>query len=125
GDLSIIEKQYPSIRRYIDFLATKANEHHIVAWGLGDWCPAKTETPVEITSTAYYFKGAEILSKMASLLGDSGGATRYARLAEDIKTSFNRQFYRGNGIYGNGSQTALSCAVYQGLAGEYLAETVD
>lgn len=125
GDLSIIEKQYPSIQQYIDFLATKANEHHIVAWGLGDWCPAKTETPADITSTAYYFKGAEILSKMASLLGDSGAATRYARLAEDIKKSFNRQFYRGNGVYGNGSQTALSCAVYQGLAGEYLTETVD
>jgi len=124
GDISIIERQYPSIKQYINFLATKADKDHIVAWGLGDWCPAKTETPAEITSTGYYYKGAEILAKMASLL-NKPEATKYAKLAEEIKVSFNRQFYQGNGIYGNGSQTALACAIYQGLADDHLTETID
>lgn len=124
GDISVIEMAYPSIKRYIDFLQTRADSNQIVTWGLGDWCPANTETPSDITSTAYYYKGTELLSKMANLLGHAGDAKKYRDLAHVIKQSFNTHFYKGNGIYGTGSQTALSCAIYQGLATANLQETL-
>lgn len=123
GDLSIVQQAYPAIKRYIDFVATNADKEHIVSWGLGDWCPANTKTPSEITSTAYYYVGSTILSKMAAVLGNDNDAATYSKLAGEIYQSFNRRFYKGKGIYGNGSQTALACALYQGLAKEHQQET--
>nr|WP_315817589.1 hypothetical protein [Paraflavitalea speifideiaquila] len=41
----------------------------LTTWGLGDWVPVKSKSPVEFTSTAYYFTDATILAKAAKLLG--------------------------------------------------------
>lgn len=124
GDISLMKDAYPYIKKYVDFLSTKADKDLIVNWGLGDWCPAGTETPFEITSTAYYYKAAETLTKMAKVLGNKVDAERYAELSKQIYAAFNKRFYQGEGIYGNGSQTALSCAIYQGLAQDNLEKTV-
>ena len=43
----------------VDYLTTKA-KNGIVSIGLNDWAPYKTETPAEVTSTAYYFRDAQI-----------------------------------------------------------------
>ncbi|RYG53234.1 alpha-rhamnosidase, partial [bacterium] len=115
GDKSLVEKHYPRIKRYVDFLATRS-KNGIVDYGLGDWVPAKTQTGAAITSTAYYFVDAGILSKMAGLLGHAEDEKKYAAVAAGIKTAFNGRFYQpATGIYDNGSIAALSCALYQGL----------
>src|SRR5262249_22268268 len=83
---------------------------------LGDWVPWKTETPVNITSTGYYYRDALIVSKTAELLNQPDEARKYKELAEDIRNAFNAKFYdEARGIYGNGSQTSLACALYQGF----------
>src|ERR1017187_4518515 len=72
--------------------------------------------PTDITSTAYYYRDTQIVALTASLLGNDADARKYADLAVSIKTAFNDKFYQSNtGLYGNGSQTSLSCALYQGL----------
>lgn len=115
GDIKILEDTYPYMKKYVNFLETKA-EDYIVDWGLGDWAPAKTKTPRDVTSTAYYYKDAKILAKTAELLGNTGDAILYSRLAYDIRNAFNKKYYNAEkGIYSNGSQTALSCALYFGL----------
>jgi alpha-L-rhamnosidase len=124
GDEETLKKLYPHLKRYVKFLKTKANSEHIVSWGLGDWCPSDTKTPVEITSTAYYYIDVLTLSKISGLLKHTSDEKEYYALAETIKKAFNKRFYKGNGIYGNGSQTSLACAIYQGLAGENMEATV-
>jgi len=114
---------YPHIKRYVDYLGTRA-EQHLVKIGLGDWAPAKTKTPAEITSTAYYYVDASLLSKIAGIFDYAQDQKRYAALAEQIAEAFNRKYYRGNGIYDQGSQTALACAIYQGLSQNKTEETV-
>jgi alpha-L-rhamnosidase len=52
----------------------------------------------------------------AGLKGNGADARKYADLAASIKQAFNAKFYHPDtGLYGNGSQTSLSCALYQGL----------
>lgn len=115
GDQRILAEHYDRLKLYVDYLTTRAS-NGIVKIGLGDWCPAKTKTPVEITSTGYYYADAVIVSKIATLLGKKEDAARYAALAADIKKAFNRAFFNPQTKqYGAGSQTALSCALYQGL----------
>jgi alpha-L-rhamnosidase len=123
GDQAILKKMYPHIKSYVEYLGTRA-DNNIVKIGLGDWAPAKTKTPEEVTSTAYYFVDATLLSKMAGILNNADDKVRYATLALKIKDAFNKQYYKGNGIYDKGSQTALACAIYQGLTDEHLNETV-
>jgi alpha-L-rhamnosidase len=115
GDQRILATHYERLKRYVDFLTSKSKDH-LVQHGLGDWVPAKTKTPEIVTSSGYYYVDTLIVSKIAALLGKQDDARRYGELAEQIRQSFHRTLYKGDGIYANGSQTALSCALYQGLA---------
>ncbi|MCW3092911.1 MAG: alpha-rhamnosidase [Ferruginibacter sp.] len=123
GDQRILQQMYPHIKRYVDYLGTKT-DNHLMKIGLGDWAPAKTKTPPEVTSTAYYYVDALLLSKMAGLFGNDADKEKYAELANKIKVAFNKQYYHQNGVYDQGSQTALACAIYQGLTGDDLDKTV-
>jgi alpha-L-rhamnosidase len=115
GDTRVLTDHYEHLRRYVDFLTGKAQEG-IVDWGLNDWAPAKTETPRDITSTAYYYRDIQVLTLAAGLAGNQADAARYSQLAGDVKNKFNQKFFNAaNQSYGNGSQTSLSCALYQGL----------
>ena len=123
GDTRILADHYDRMRLYVDYLTSRA-ENGIVKIGLGDWVPADTVTPNTITSTGYYYVDATIVAQAAEILGKREDAEKYSALAKEIKQAFNREFYKGDGIYLNGSQTALSCAVYQGLVEDSEREKV-
>ncbi|MBI5690177.1 MAG: family 78 glycoside hydrolase catalytic domain [Verrucomicrobia bacterium] len=114
GDRRLLEEAYPAMRRYVDYMTTRAKDG-LVAHGLGDWIPVKSKTPVEVTSTGYYYVDAQIVARTAELLGKKEDATRYAALAAGIREAFHRRLYQGAGVYSIGSQTAQSCALHQGL----------
>lgn len=115
GDTQILVERYPKMRRYVDYL-TRHAKNGIVSLGLGDWAPFQTETPVDVTSTGYYYRDALIVAKTAELLGKTDEANEYYALAESVKKGFLEKFYNpATGLIANGSQTALSCALYQGL----------
>ena len=110
----------------------KVNQNGIITYGIGDW-PPNGQTPFEITSTAYYYESAKIISKIAGMLGKKDEAKEYAELAEKTKEAFNREFYNEQkNEYPNNAQTATSCALFFGLVEEKnrqkvadkLAETV-
>ncbi len=119
GDVSAIQHHYDGIRRYVDFCGTMATDH-ILEFGLGDWCPvdARHMPPAALTSTAYYYVDACLLARFAELTGHDQDVTVYQELAARIRAAFNRRFYTGDGIYGNGEMTALGCALYQGLVAD-------
>jgi alpha-L-rhamnosidase len=115
GDTKVLTDHYDGLKRYVDYLTGKAKDG-IVDIGLNDWAPFQTKTPADITSTAYYYRDAQIVALAAGLLGNDADARKYTDLAAGIKTAFNRKFYHPDtALYGNGSQTSLSCALYQGL----------
>ena len=115
GDTKVLCDHYDGLKRYVEYLSSKAKDG-IVDIGLNDWAPFKTATPADITSTAYYYRDTQIVAFTASLMRNETDARKYTELAAKIKESFNRKFYHSDtGLYGNGSQTSLSCALYQGL----------
>lgn len=114
-DTRILTEHYERFKRYVDYLTSKA-DNGIVSIGLGDWVPAKTETPAKVTSTGYYYRDALIVSKVAAMLGKTDDARHYADLAMGIRDAFNRAFFDPKtGLYAGGTQTAMSCALYHGL----------
>lgn len=115
GDDGLLKTHYDGMKRYVEYLTGRAKDG-IVSIGLNDWAPWKTKTGPAITDTAYYYVNARIVAQTARLLEKMEDAAKYEELAARIKKSFNATFYRPDtGLYDNGSQTALSCALYQGL----------
>ncbi|MFD2524530.1 family 78 glycoside hydrolase catalytic domain [Flavihumibacter stibioxidans] len=118
GDTTLLSRSYENIRRYVDYLSSVSPDG-ICTWGQGDWVPVKSKTPVEFTSTAYFYADALILSKAAKLLGRQEDHLLYKTLARKIYAAFNAKYYNpGTGIYGTGLQTELSVALHWGLVPE-------
>ena len=124
GDSKLLQECYGNIKRYVDHIDA-LYPSGTTTWGLGDWVPVKSKSPVELTSTCYYFADASILAKAAKLLGKNDDYKKYAALAEKIKAAFNTKFYnKASGLYGSGLQTELSVALYWGLVPQTLKATV-
>ena len=119
GDLSAIEAVYPALKRYVDFTSTKATGN-LVKHGLGDWIPVERKhmPSTELTSSCYYLQAAAILSRIASTLDEPEDAVRYGKLAEDIKSAINAKYYKGDGVYDNGRQTAQAFPLAFGVVPE-------
>ena len=115
GDKKLLSDCYDNIKRYIDHI-TDIAPTGLTTWGLGDWVPVKSKTPVELTSTAYYYVDATILANTAQLLGKKADFNHYSQLADKIKKAFNDKYFNTEkGIYGSGFQTEMSVPLYWGL----------
>jgi len=129
GDDSVIRKHYEAMKRYVDYCTVMA-DGNIVKFGLGDWGHAGRRDHPErladsaLTDTGYYYIDAVLLAEFAKMTGRTEDHRTYSELAADIKQAFNQRFYRGDGIYANGVQTAMACALYQGLVEEPEKEAV-
>jgi alpha-L-rhamnosidase len=124
GDTTLLSRCYDNIKRYVDHI-TEISPTGLTTWGLGDWVPVKSKTPVEFTSSAYYYTDAMILANAAKLLGKQDDQATYSALANKIKHAFNAKYLNTKtGIYGSGLQTELSAALYWGLVPDSIKATV-
>jgi alpha-L-rhamnosidase len=118
GDVGIFAESYDAMRRYVDYLTTKAHDG-IVDFGLDDWMAPGTKAPVAVTSTAHYYRDARIVSDAARLLGKSDDAARYDTIANTIRTAFNQAFFDPKtATYEGGTLTALSAALFHDLCSD-------
>ena len=124
GDTTLLKSSYENIKRYVDHI----NDRYptgLTSWGLGDWVPVKTTSPVEFTSSIYYFVDAHILSEAAKLLGKTDDEIYYRALSQKIKEAINAKYLNVSaGIYGKGSQTELSAPLYWNIVPENLKPKV-
>lgn len=116
GDLKILQDSYDSMKKYVDYTQTRELQNGLLTHGLSDWVFAKTNTPVEVTSTGYYYVDAKIVAQAAKILGKTEDYEKYSKLAETIRANYNAALYKGNGVYSINSQTSESCAIHQGFA---------
>jgi len=124
GDNSLLAACYDNIRRYVDRI-TETAPNGLTTWGLGDWIPVKSKTPVEFTSSVYYFVDATILARAAKMFDKQDDAKKYTLLAQKIKDAINAKYLnRETGIYGEGVQTELSVPLQWGIVPNELRASV-
>lgn len=77
GDDRALTEFYPAMKRYMNYLASRAKDH-IISYGLGDWFDIGPDVPGNsqltsngVTATATYYYNAVIMQKIARLLGIS------------------------------------------------------
>ena len=97
GDKSILKEHYEAMKKYVNFLSTQATNFILPQDRYGDWLSANADgwwkrgEPVS-TSTGYYYYATEIVAKSASLLGFEQDAKEYVKLADRIKSAYNKRF---------------------------------
>jgi alpha-L-rhamnosidase len=136
GDRRTLESAYPSMKRYVNFLTTTAQDS-IVRWGLGDWLDESADDgiqrdlsarkmPLEQSSTAAYFYYASIVSKAAAILGNASDAATFNTLAEHIRDRYNHVFLNAaTGEYAHDSQSAQSLPLVLGMVPPEEAKLVE
>jgi hypothetical protein len=131
GDKSVMEKAWPMMVKYVQYLGMKST-NHILDYGLGDWYdlgpknPGESQlTPISLTATATYYYDLNLLIKMADLLHQEKEKKQFSLIAEDVKETFNHKFFNEEtNIYATGSQTAMSMPLCLGLVEKTQREKV-
>ena len=119
GDDSLIKKYYPNMRRYVDYLKTRADKG-ILSFGLGDWydygdfrAGFSRNTPVPLVATAHYYMTVMYLVKAAKMVGNDFDTRYYTSLAQDIMAAFNKCFLnKETAQYGTGSQCSNALPLF-------------
>ena len=121
GDTALMGEHYDMMTRYLAYLEGAAKEN-IVNFGLGDWYDhggfgAATLTPIALTATAYYYRDAWLLSRMAALLGKEGNATAFDQTARRVLDAFNAKFFdAATDEYATGSQASNAVPLAMDMA---------
>ena len=122
GEESHAREAYPAMKKYLKFILSKADAEGLVDYGLGDWCYPKDLMklpPVKVTDSAYVYWFCTEAAFWAEKFGEKEAAAQYRAEAEKIKYAFNRKFYKGGGMYGDGELAVLAAPLYfKGLCPE-------
>ncbi|MEG1586026.1 MAG: family 78 glycoside hydrolase catalytic domain [Bacteroidales bacterium] len=119
GDNTLIRQSYPMMRKYVDYLTSRA-DNHIVSHGLGDWydygdfrAGFSRNTPVPLVATAHYYQDILYVIEAARMLGNQYDVDFYTALATRVKDAFNKRFFNEQTAqYGTGSQCSNALPLF-------------
>jgi hypothetical protein len=126
GDIGLLQRFYPAMKAYLNYLTSTVNGNYIIPTDLGDWydmgqLTAGNFSGVSLTSktlpgTATYYSDAVVMAQMAQLLGYSADAATFSQLATNICAGFNATYFNAtNGTYDTSSQTANGMPLALGM----------
>ena len=142
GDQRILEVQYPSMKAWVEYMKSRAGEKNLWTGDthFGDWLAFASNrsdytgatTEKDLIATAYYSYSSGLLAKIAAIIGQNDDAKRYAKLSDEIKKAFQKEFVTPAGRLVSNTQTAYSLALAFDLlpedlipkAAKYLADDV-
>ena len=132
GDIELLEKQYPSMKAWVEYIRNKAGDSYIWKGGskYGDWLfyhpPVNNHsepdgfTEHNFISTAFFAYSADLLAKSAKVLGKTEDEKLYTDLFNRIKNVFNNEYVTPAGRVGTNSQTSYVLALMFNLLPEDL-----
>jgi alpha-L-rhamnosidase len=117
GDIRIIQTYYPALRKQVEFLRTKA-QNHLIDRCINDHESLEPRIP-ELFATAHYYHHVALIAEFARLVKQPNDEKVYTALAADIKNAFIERFVKaGTGEAGNHTQAAQAIALFYNLLPE-------
>ena len=132
GDTRILRENYAVFTRYFDYLQNTARNHMRCVkgsdyWeGFGDWLALDGSgqtmggTPRELIGTAFYAHDADLMSRIAGVLGKTEDEKRYRDLFDNIAQTFCEHFVTPAGRLSPPYQTPYVLALHFDLLPENL-----
>ena len=138
GDSHAIKARYPSMKKWIRYMADTRMEYYIMMKDTyGDWCmpPESPElihsqdpsrkTGGQVLSTTVFYSILQLMQKFATMNGVPADAKEYADLAAKMKEAYNKKFFNAEtGQYDNNTVTANMLSLQLGLVPEGYEEKV-
>jgi len=101
GDTTLLRQHYAGMKQWVEYLGTKTDNKGLITheepngWCLGDWCtPDKIQIPEPLVNTAYFYHVADLMAKIAMVLGKNDDHDNFVTLAGQIKTNFNNAYFK-------------------------------
>ncbi len=121
GDRRLLERQYPSMRAWVDYARRRAGTDLIwrPGWQFGDWLALHSDDPsypgattgTDLIATAFLAHSTDLVSRTAALLGRENDAAEYRTRFRAIREAFDREFVSRTGRVGENTQTAYALAI--------------
>ena len=121
GDTRLLERQYPSMRKYVEYERGVAGDKFLWVGGqhYGDWLSFATTradypgatTDKDLIASAFFAHSTDLLARSAQLLGKVDDAKAYRELFERIKSAWNREYVTASGRLSSNTQTAYALAL--------------
>jgi len=125
GDQRLLERQYPSMRAWVDYGARRAgpglvwrNNRYFgdwLAWHSDDASYPGATTGKDFIATAYLAHSTDLVARAAAALGRTTDARKYAARFAAIRDAFQREFVSPGGRVAENTQTAYAMAINFGL----------
>ncbi|MEF2277336.1 glycoside hydrolase family 78 protein [Deinococcus sp. YIM 134068] len=125
GDTGILERQFGSMKGWLDHLGRLTGERRLWDKGFqfGDWLdpsapperPGAAKTQPGVVATAYFARSAELVGKVAGVLGRAEDEAKYLSLAAEVRNAFQREYVTPNGRVISDATTAYALALQFGL----------
>ncbi|WP_371583596.1 family 78 glycoside hydrolase catalytic domain [Streptomyces sp. NBC_01314] len=97
GDTTVVERNWPSMVRYLDWIQEQTGDTYAGQGSLtGDWL-APQKTSAQLMSDVYYGYSARLMSRMARAIGRDAEAETYERLFGRIKQAFITKYLSTEG----------------------------
>ncbi len=130
GDTSVLVRQYPSMRAWVEYMRAQAGDRLLWTTGFhfGDWLAFQTvradypgaTTDKDLVATAYFAHSTDLLARTAEVLGKTDDARSYRSLFERIRAAFQREYITATGRMTSNTQTAYVLALDFGLVPDSL-----
>lgn len=147
GDKRMLAESLESGKRWVEFI--RSNNPDLL-WktkrgnDYGDWLNSDTliyegfprtggQVPKEIFATMMFAYAADLVSRMAKVLGKYDDATKHRQLFEDVKAAFNKAYVAEDGRIQGDTQAGYALALHfdllpeklRPLAVKYMLEGID
>ncbi|HLM17997.1 MAG TPA: family 78 glycoside hydrolase catalytic domain, partial [Acidimicrobiia bacterium] len=125
GDRAVLDRQYDSMRAWVDRELELAGDDRLWTGGFqfADWLdPTGADgdafdqrTDPDLLATAAMIHSLDLLARAAELLGRSDDHQRYARIAREARAAFVGEYVTPSGRLASDAQTAYSLAIAYAL----------
>ena len=142
GDAEILARQYPSMRAWVEFALGRAAGgrhpgraaarpepagHEAYLWDTGfhwgEWLEPGVDSAAVLASgadmaavaTAYLYRSTATLAEIATLIGQADDASRYSKVAGQVRAAWQAEFLTASGSVTPATQANLARALAFGL----------
>jgi len=112
GDTRILTENYDAMAAWVEYQRTSSQDLIRPDSGFGDWLapvsPGLKQTPKDLIATAYFANTAELMARIAGVLGRTGDERKYRELRVAVGEKFSRTFLDGEGLPVPATDTAIA-----------------
>lgn len=92
GDKSVLQRQYSSMKAWVDFIRKQSPDNLWEVNGYGDWYALGDSTSLHYIDQCFYINSTENLIKAASVLHNDSDVKSYTALLKNIKAAYTEAY---------------------------------